>query len=112
MGQPAKGKCQVFCEIRLAPGDRDPNVDYTWPTIVQPERYVSKFFLKKHKTCHINLFHFLSGMLISYVFIIVFQKECRIKFFPIICPNIILGFQHDVMSSYCVIILLVMFRLL
>jgi len=40
LGQPAKGTCQVYAEIRIPPGDRDPNKTYeAWPTITKDTRY-------------------------------------------------------------------------
>ena len=41
MGQPVKGFMTVKAEVRLPPGEQRDGVDYVWPTIERPARYVS-----------------------------------------------------------------------
>ncbi len=41
LGQPVKGTSRVKAEIRLPPGDREPDVEYAWPVVEHETRYVS-----------------------------------------------------------------------
>ena len=54
LGQPVKGTAKVKAEVRLPPGDRDPNVRYEWPVVEKETRYVSSLkFMPKSKTADI-----------------------------------------------------------